>query len=78
MEVRFLADMVSATRDASGRVIAGDSIDATQCAELCTFELQTRQKRSAWLLSATESERLCHDDIGARPFFAEARLPAGR
>lgn len=56
IEVRFVADMVSATRDASGRVIAGDSIHVAQCAERWTFELQTRQARSVWLLSATESD----------------------
>lgn len=56
IEVRILADLVSATRDASGSVIAGDSIHVSQCAELWMFEQHMRQKRPVWLLSATDSD----------------------
>lgn len=54
--VRFDAEIVSATRDAEGRIIAGDAERGVETHDLWTFSRHTKSIEPAWLLIATEEE----------------------
>lgn len=54
--VRFDAEIVSVTRDAEGRVIAGNPKETVQTHDLWTFSRHTTSTDPAWLLIATEEE----------------------
>jgi predicted lipid-binding transport protein (Tim44 family) len=56
IEVRFLADLVTVTRSAGGKVIAGNPERVVGCSELWIFQRQLRHKHSTWLLSATDAD----------------------
>lgn len=54
--VRFDAEIVSVTRDAEGRVIAGDPNQTVETHDLWTFSRHTASDDPAWLLVATDEE----------------------
>jgi predicted lipid-binding transport protein (Tim44 family) len=54
--VRFDADIVSVTRDAEGRVIAGDPNRAVETHDVWTFSRHLASTDPAWLLVATDEE----------------------
>jgi predicted lipid-binding transport protein (Tim44 family) len=56
IEVRFVAEMVSVTRDRDGKVTAGHPNRVDQIAQRWTFEKELRSGRREWLLVATEAE----------------------
>ena len=56
IDVRFATSMVSVTRDAEGRIVAGHPARLDDCAEIWTFERLTTRKGAPWLLSATDSD----------------------
>lgn len=54
--VRFDAEIVAATRDAEGRVIAGDVNRSVETHDLWTFSRHLNSTDPAWLLIATDEE----------------------
>jgi predicted lipid-binding transport protein (Tim44 family) len=54
--VRFDAEIVSVTRDAEGRVIAGDPNKTVETHDLWTFSRHTASADPAWILVATDEE----------------------
>ncbi|WP_199553944.1 Tim44/TimA family putative adaptor protein [Sandaracinobacteroides hominis] len=54
--VRFDAEIVSVTRDAEGRVIAGDPSQSVETHDIWTFSRHTASSDPAWLLVATDEE----------------------
>jgi predicted lipid-binding transport protein (Tim44 family) len=54
--VRFDAEIVTVTRDAEGRVVAGDPNQAVETHDLWTFSRHTASDDPAWLLVATDEE----------------------
>jgi predicted lipid-binding transport protein (Tim44 family) len=54
--VRFDAEIVTVTRDAEGRVIAGDPNKSVETHDLWTFSRHTASSDPAWLLVATDEE----------------------
>jgi predicted lipid-binding transport protein (Tim44 family) len=54
--VRFDAEIVTVTRDAEGRVIAGDPNQSVETHDLWTFSRHTASTDPAWLLVATDEE----------------------
>ena len=54
--VRFDADIVAATKDAEGRVIAGDLNSSVETHDLWTFSRHLNSTDPAWLLIATDEE----------------------
>lgn len=54
--VLFDAEIVSVTRDAEGRVIAGDPASTVQTHDLWTFSRHTASPDPAWILVATDEE----------------------
>lgn len=54
--VRFDAEIVTVTRDAEGRVIAGDPGVSVETHDLWTFSRHTTSSDPAWLLVATDEE----------------------
>lgn len=54
--VRFDAEIVTVTRDAEGRVIAGDPNASVETHDLWTFSRHTTSSDPAWLLVATDEE----------------------
>jgi len=54
--VRFDAEIVTATRDAEGRIIAGDPNQSVETHDLWTFSRHTASSDPAWLLVATDEE----------------------
>jgi predicted lipid-binding transport protein (Tim44 family) len=54
--VRFDAEIVTVTRDAEGRVIAGDPAQSVETHDLWTFSRHTASDDPAWLLVATDEE----------------------
>lgn len=54
--VRFDAEIVSVTRDAEGRVIAGDPQATVQTHDVWTFSRHTASSDPAWILVATDEE----------------------
>jgi predicted lipid-binding transport protein (Tim44 family) len=54
--VRFDAEIVTVTRDAEGRVIAGDPNQSVETHDLWTFSRHTASDDPAWLLVATDEE----------------------
>jgi predicted lipid-binding transport protein (Tim44 family) len=54
--VRFDAEIVSVTRDAEGRVIAGDPGKSVETHDLWTFSRHTTSSDPAWLLVETDEE----------------------
>ena len=54
MEVHFVADVVSVTRNKDGRVTAGDPARVVQTDEVWTFEAPLRGPDTDWRLAATE------------------------
>jgi predicted lipid-binding transport protein (Tim44 family) len=54
--VRFDAEIVSVTRDAEGRVTAGDPNKTVDTHDLWTFSRHTASPDPAWLLVATDEE----------------------
>jgi predicted lipid-binding transport protein (Tim44 family) len=54
--VRFDAEIVSVTRDAEGRVIAGDPGKSVETHDLWTFSRHTTSSDPAWLLVDTDEE----------------------
>jgi predicted lipid-binding transport protein (Tim44 family) len=54
--VRFDAEIVSVTRDAEGRVVAGDPNQSVETHDLWTFSRHTASSDPAWLLVATDEE----------------------
>ncbi len=53
--VKFVASMISATKDSEGRVIAGDPNDVNTLTEIWTFARDTRSSDPNWELIATRS-----------------------
>lgn len=56
IEMRFLADLVSVTRDADGKIIAGHPDRVAECAELWTFEYCSGRNSKGWRLAATDTD----------------------
>lgn len=54
--IRFEAEMVSATRDAGGHLIAGDARNSVETRDLWTFSRHTASSDPAWILIATDEE----------------------
>ncbi len=54
--VRFDAEIVSVSRDAEGRVIAGDPSNSVETHDLWTFSRHTASNDPSWLLVATDEE----------------------
>lgn len=54
ISVRFDAEIVTVTRDAEGRVIAGDPNTSVETHDLWTFSRHTASSDPAWLLVATD------------------------
>lgn len=54
--MRFDAEIVSATRDAEGRVIAGDPSRSVETHDIWTFSRHVKSPDPAWLLIATDEE----------------------
>ena len=54
--MRFDAEIVSATRDAEGRVIAGDPNRSVETHDIWTFSRHVKSPDPAWLLIATDEE----------------------
>lgn len=54
--VRFDAEIVSVTRDAEGRVTAGDPNSSVETHDIWTFSRHTASSDPAWLLVATDEE----------------------
>ena len=54
--VRFDAQILSVTRDAEGRVIAGDPDQPVETHDLWTFSRHSSSQDPAWLLIATDEE----------------------
>jgi predicted lipid-binding transport protein (Tim44 family) len=54
--VRFDAEIVSVTRDAEGRVIAGDPNQSVETHDIWTFSRHTASPDPAWILVATDEE----------------------
>ncbi|MGL6044097.1 MAG: Tim44/TimA family putative adaptor protein, partial [Sandaracinobacteroides sp.] len=54
--VRFDAEIVAVTRDAEGRVTAGDPNKTVETHDLWTFSRHTASSDPAWLLVATDEE----------------------
>ena len=52
--VRFDAEIVSVTRDAEGRIVAGDPNASVETHDLWTFSRHTTSADPAWLLIATD------------------------
>lgn len=53
--VKFVSDMISATKDAAGEVIAGDATKVTSVTDIWTFKRDVRSRDPNWLLAATRS-----------------------
>lgn len=56
VQVRFVGDLVSVTRDSQGRVVAGHPAMIVTVAERWTFEHELRSAQPNWLLTARESD----------------------
>ena len=56
IDVRFVATMTSATRNAAGQVIAGHPNRVIDVAEIWTFERDLRAVDPNWILTATEAD----------------------
>jgi predicted lipid-binding transport protein (Tim44 family) len=56
IEVRFVADLVSVTRDRDGRIVAGHPAKIVDVAELWTFERELRSSQPHWLVTATDAD----------------------
>jgi predicted lipid-binding transport protein (Tim44 family) len=54
--VRFDAEIVTVTRDAEGRVVAGDPNASVETHDIWTFSRHTTSSDPAWLLVATDEE----------------------
>ena len=54
--VRFQAEILSVTRDAEGRIIAGDAEHSVEARDLWTFSRHVASEDPAWLLIATDEE----------------------
>ncbi len=54
--VRFDAEIVSATRDSAGRLIAGDPHASVETHDLWTFSRHTASSDPAWILIATDED----------------------
>lgn len=54
--IRFDARIISVTRDAEGRIVAGDPQDAVETHNLWTFSRHTSSSEPIWLLIAAEEE----------------------
>jgi predicted lipid-binding transport protein (Tim44 family) len=55
IDVRMAADLVSVSRDAEGRVIAGHADRVVTSAEIWTFERPLQRSGPAWRLAATNA-----------------------
>ncbi|CAN5491506.1 Tim44/TimA family putative adaptor protein [soil metagenome] len=53
--VRFVSELISATRDKSGAVIDGDPTHIREVTEIWTFERDTSSRDPNWKLTATEA-----------------------
>ena len=56
VDVRFSADIVSATRDRDGNVVQGSADRVVRVAEIWTFERDLKTPRSRWRLAATDAD----------------------
>ena len=56
VDVRFSADIVSATRDREGNIIQGSADRVVRVAEIWTFERDLKSPRSRWRLAATDAD----------------------
>lgn len=56
VDVRFSADIVSATRDRDGNIIQGSADRVVRVAEIWTFERDLKSPRSRWRLAATDAD----------------------
>ena len=56
IDVRFVAELVSATRDRDGRVIAGSPDRVAVTSEIWTFERDLREAQQGWVLVATDDD----------------------
>jgi predicted lipid-binding transport protein (Tim44 family) len=52
--VRFLAEVISATRDASGRILEGDEKSVRELSDDWVFERDVRARDPNWILVSTE------------------------
>ena len=53
--VKFVSDMISATKDSSGAVVAGDAAKVSPVTDIWTFSRNTRSRDPNWALTATRS-----------------------
>lgn len=56
IDVRFVGEMVSVTRDSDGRAVAGDPGRVVDIAEIWTFERDVRSATRDWQLTATDTD----------------------
>jgi predicted lipid-binding transport protein (Tim44 family) len=56
IEVRFVGELVSVTRDRDDRIVAGHPAMVVDVPELWTFERELRSSQPHWLLTATEPD----------------------
>lgn len=56
IDVRFVGEMVSVTRDSNAKVVAGDPGRVVNVAEIWTFERDLRLATPAWQLTATDTD----------------------
>lgn len=54
--VRFQAEILTITRDAEGRIIAGDPDNSVEARDIWTFSRHVASEDPAWLLIATDEE----------------------
>jgi predicted lipid-binding transport protein (Tim44 family) len=54
ISVRFVADVATVTRDASGNVIAGSLVDAVESNDVWTFTRNVQSSAPDWLLDETD------------------------
>jgi predicted lipid-binding transport protein (Tim44 family) len=53
--LRFVSQLVSATRDRDGKVIEGDAVNATNVSDVWVFARDVRSRDPNWKIVATES-----------------------
>lgn len=55
--VRYVSDVISATRSADNAVVAGNPREIVEMIDTWTFACQTQSRRRSWMLIATEGEQ---------------------
>ena len=55
MTVKFVSEMISATRNADGEIVDGDPKQIREVTDVWTFERDVSSRDPNWKLSATEA-----------------------